>query len=611
MLTLKQIKTLISIAPEHQYEIIKADGPVTFTSDNQGAVETVDARELQKALSQRQDLTRKTYDRLVINGVLSTKDLLKRPTLSQAEQECLADCELTDDEVQQLLARPEICSTAVAELIGNGYLDISGILKKPRLTIADQNAICMAGTKTDKRKMIAMKGLSPDTITRLADTGFFLDEKGHMTPEFKLLADDPSYQIALGRSHKRYILEYLADLPNLQHDTFFAIANVEPLNSDYAPITLKLVERPDCPIEIPAFYANLPEAVGYYERKKEKPLSELMAVSSLLCTMMHSPRAVPYRNLKEALMTTNIINNPKTTRVKLFAEFMPAQRIYDSIDQYGGWVADIPVHIYSLPELAAKAGLNVEATEQMLKPILSRINNTEVTPISPVSAMPKTEASWPDIDLLKDGVYAFTNKMGQTRYADIRAAVSTDTTPPMITVHCKLYRLLDNISGEFNAGDARMQQYNEYVKDPDGWKKREFTAGIEKYLKVQNEAEYKKYKEAVKAGKTDAWLKAHPEITPDLLEKSGCMLPVPVKPELSQYNIANVQIEDNPSDWFVTYEDFMACKPVFKGWSKTKYSTLTPGLAPEKQKWVSTHSEVKETFSKAIKKNLNTTRGDI
>ena len=310
-------------------------------------------------------------------------------------------------------------------------------------------------------------------------------------------------------------------------------------------------------------------------------------------------------------MTTNIINNPKTTRVKLFAEFMPAQRIYDSIDQYGGWVADIPVHIYSLPELAAKAGLNVEATEQMLKPILSRINNTEVTSISPVSAMPKADAAWPDIDLLKDGVYAFTNKMGQTRYADIRAAVSTDTTPPMITVHCKLYRLLDNISGEFNAGDARMQQYNEYMKDPDGWKKREFAAGIEKYLKVQNEAEYKKYKEAIKAGKADAWLKAHPEITPSLLEKSGCMLPVPVKPELNQYNIANVQIEDNPSDWFVTYEDFMACKPVFKGWSKTKYSTLTPGLAPEKQKWVSTHSEVKETIGKAIKKNLSTTRGEI
>jgi hypothetical protein len=89
------------------------------------------------------------------------------------------------------------------------------------------------------------------------------------------------------------------------------------------------------------------------------------------------------------------------------------------------------------------------------------------------------------------------------------------------------------------------------------------------------------------------------------------MLPIPTKPELSHYNIANVQIEDNPSDWFVTYEDFMACKPIFKGWSKTKYSTLTPGLAPEKQKQISSHSEMKETLDKAIKKKMTTTRGDL
>lgn len=560
MLTEHQARSLKHISVEDQTEIAR------YGDDR-----------LKKILAARRDLDKKTYDRLIIEKALSEKELLERDDLTQQEQLSLAGCELTDADVQAFLAKPELTSDALISLIENEYLSASDLLKKPSLSFVEQQAVVATGAESDKKRLLSYDTLYPETIVRLANTGFFEGSDGKFTDDFLRLVRAPEYQIAFGRSYKKSVLNFLADLPDLCQEAFFVIANNRVLDPEYASIKTKLVLRPDCPLEIPIFFAELPGFVGRFDYTKNAALCRLINVSGLTYACPASRKYEVYTRFKTLLKKHKNLAHPKTTRLPLWSEFTQFDEIKNALlDEKGEidlscGVEDLKPHIYSLKELLEKTGYsqyNAMCAEQLLS---DPRRAHEI--IKPRAILIDIETD--DSQFYKEGIYRIQSADGTKAYALITNIYSMNKSSNLLI--CDIFRDVHVSNDTVNPGYTKLTLYEDYKANPERWAAIRFRNGVAKYLNNnKDKTELNNFNK-----NREGWLAAHPEITYESLDEQGFIQPIPELPAESEFTICT------PVS-YMSYarsipEDIFKDKysPVFVGWKPGHFEIKGPALRAE------------------------------
>ncbi len=579
MLTLIQLKRLNSISLKDQNEIV-----------NSGDQEHKDA------LAARRDLDKKTYDKLIISGTLTKQALLQRENLSAQEQLALSDCELSKSDLRKLMAKPELKGDTIISLIQNEYFTPDDILNKSdTLTFAEQVAVCMTGSTQNRMALLNKSGLDPATVTLLANLGTFEKVDGTFCKEFIELAKSDEYQTAFAKSYRKSILNYLMKLPTLCRNAYFALANNRPLDPDYASYKTELILRPECPIEILAFFANVPQKVKAFDHTKSCDLKELLNVAAILCgddikfvKNGFGMRYHQYRNLKLLLskQSNKQINNTKTTTSSPWTLFTQSSAIVKALKR-GEMPEDISVHIYDAKEFFAEIGYSKSKIIDDI--IVSRLNR-----VRSIETLPERATNPEGCPYLIDGVYKITPPSGGTCYAIVydyepgpaKRVANKDFSHAQITIYG--YRDIFNQTDAENLGYFKQKKYDEFCLDPEAWRANRFKEGISQYLKTVDPAEqlvYNADRDTWIANHPDAhWTKEHPDIpkiTRQILQENHCYPNEPTKPDVTEYSVC--QLVDEIPNWWPKHmflSTFKACNPVFVGWSPNHFK-INNGPKPE------------------------------
>lgn len=568
-----------SLTLEQQMTLAKSDDPV-----------------LKKVFALRRDLNRKTYDRLIISGVITPADLLSRPDMRPQEQLTVSDCELSESELNEFMAKPELTGDAWASLIQNEIVSTNDLLKRKSLTPAGQIAVCLTGSHNDKLAVMERPDLSPQTVTLLANLGLFERADGTLTPQFMKLAASNDYQVAFGKSYRRNILWYLTDMPGLCEKAFFAIANNHTLDPEYAQVKLNMILRNDCPIEIMAFYANLPRCLKRLDTSKDWDFKELLNVAALLCgdgiplpgkpkpgkvaRQPLGPRYREYQTLKLFFNTSTHYKNEKITLIPLWKYFTQLDKIVEMYKQ-GLSLEEIGnrVHVYRKNELLKEyeyPNTPVPATR------LEKSLNNQLFTIPLPDEYKKSRAD--DQNKYKiDGVYrivrndkvlfAVINQFETLDGSKRRDGSDTDI------VYYDIFADVSAPNDMANAGYTMLLRYEKFQRDPEEWRHSNFLSAITKYLRTTDPKEldiYSKDKEG--------WIKSHPghpALDMKTLKDTYCLLPEPTPPTDDDFNVCMTVNELPSSQQFSLLSTFESWKPIFVGWSSRHFRITGPDIETE------------------------------